>query len=149
MHVIAAAMMQATPHARALGLEVTALERARARGRAPYRADLIGDPETGVIAGGVVTAFLDNLCGVAVMAALEKPTSIATLDLRIDYMRPALVGRDVLAEAHCHRITRSIAFVRAVAFEDTPDDPIAAATAAFMLSSDGGRRAGANRKPPP
>jgi uncharacterized protein (TIGR00369 family) len=148
IRVIADAMMQGAPHGRALGLTILSVERARARGLVPYRADLIGDPETGVIAGGVITAFLDNLCGVAVMAALEHPTSIATLDLRIDYMRAAIVGRDVLADAHCFRLTRSIAFVRAVAFECAPDDPIATATATFMLSSDGSRRAGANRAAP-
>lgn len=148
VRVVAEAMMQGAPHARALGLKIVSVERARARGQVAYRPDLVGDPETGVIAGGVITAFLDNLCGVAVMAALEQLTSIATLDLRIDYMRPAEVGRDVFADAHCFRLTRSIAFVRAVAFEDGPDDPIATATATFMLSSDGARRAGANRAAP-
>jgi uncharacterized protein (TIGR00369 family) len=148
MRTIAKAMMQGTPHARALGLEVTAIDRARASGKVAYRPDLIGDPDTGVIAGGVVTAFLDNLCGVAVMAALDQPTSIATLDLRIDYMRPATPGQDLLAAAHCYKVTRTIAFVRATAYEASVEDPIATATAAFALSSDGGRKPGSNRRPP-
>ncbi|MGE0047015.1 MAG: PaaI family thioesterase, partial [Hyphomonadaceae bacterium] len=94
-------MMQFTPHARALGLRITGVSAGKAEGLAPYRDDLVGDPDTGVIAGGVIIAFLDHLSGVAAMTALGTPTPIATLDLRIDYMRPATPGRDVKAQAHC------------------------------------------------
>lgn len=141
-----AAMMQFTPQARALGLEVTRVDAARAWGRAPYRGELVGDPDTGVIAGGVVTTFLDQLCGVAAVSALGAPTSVATIDLRIDYMRPAEPGRDLLAEAHCYKVTRHVAFVRASAYEENVDDPVAHAVAAFMLDSSAGRAPGANLK---
>ena len=141
-------MLRATPWTLALGTRLVEVTPARARLVAPYRADLIGDAETGVIAGGVISALLDQGCGAAVMAAMREHQSIATLDLRIDYMRGAIPGRDIIAEAHCYKLTRSVAFVRAVAFEDTPDDPVANATAAFMLASDGGRRPGANYKAP-
>ena len=116
--------------------------------RIPYRAELVGEPDTGVLAGGVVTTLLDMACGWASLAALKVPTSIATLDLRIDYMRPAEPGRDLLATAHCYKLTRSIAFVRAVAYDQDPSDPVAAAQAAFMLDSNAGRPAGANLEPP-
>lgn len=139
-----AAMMQFTPQARALGIEVTKLAAGRVWGRVPYRQDLIGDPESGVIAGGVVTTLLDQLCGVAAVLAMTEPTSVATIDLRIDYMRPAEPPRDVLAEAHCYKLTRNVAFVRAVAFEDDPDHPIAHAVATFMVNSSAGRGVGAN-----
>ena len=141
-------MLSATPWTLALGTSLVSVGPSRARLIAPYRADLIGDGETGVIAGGVITALLDQGCGAAVMAAMTERQSIATLDLRIDYMRGAVPGRDIIAEAHCYKITRSVAFVRAVAFEDDPEDPIANATAAFMIASDGGRRPGSNRKAP-
>ncbi len=138
------AMLQFTPHARALGIEVTRLERARAWGKAPYRPELVGDPDTGVIAGGVLTTFLDQLCGAAALAALDTPAIIATIDLRIDYMRPAQPGRDILAEAHCYKAGKSVAFVRAAAYEDDPDNPIAHAVTAYMINSNAGRRPGAN-----
>lgn len=138
------AMIQFTPQARALGAEITKLEPARVWGRVPYRDDLVGDPETGVIAGGVLTTFLDQLCGTAAVAAMDAPTTVATIDLRIDYMRPAEPGRDVLAEAHCYKLGRNIAFVRGVAYEDTPDDPIAHVACAFMVNSGAGRKFGAN-----
>jgi uncharacterized protein (TIGR00369 family) len=135
------------PQARALGLEITRVERARAWGRAPFREDLVGDPDHGVIAGGVVTTLLDQLCGAAAVAALEAPLTVATIDLRIDYMRPAAKGRDILADAHCYKLARSVAFVRAIAYEDSADDPVAHATAAFMLNSSAGRGPGANLAP--
>lgn len=138
------AMVQWTPHGRALGLELTRVEPGRVWGRAPYRADLVGDPGTGVIAGGVVTSFLDQLCGMAAVAAMRSPGPLATIDIRIDYLRAAQPGRDVLAEARCTKIGRNIAFVRAVAYEDTPDDPIANATSTFMVNIEAQRKAGAN-----
>lgn len=124
-----------TPHAVAIGFEVASIARARAVGRIAYREDLIGDPETGVIAGGVIIAALDQICGMAAMAALDELTPVATLDLRIDYMRAATPGRTITLSAHCYKLTRSIAFVRALAFEDEEGDPIANATSAFMLTA--------------
>ena len=69
---------------------------------------------------------------------------IATLDLRVDYMRAAVPGRDLLAEARCYRLTRTLGFVRAWAFEDDPADPVAAAQSAYVISAEGDHRAGAN-----
>ena len=145
--LIAQAMNEGTPQAKALGFTTLEIGGGVAILKVPYRPEIVGDPETGVIAGGVVTTLLDHASGQAVHAAMTTWTSIATLDLRIDYMRPAQPGRDVLARAHCYKLTRSVAFVRAVAYEDDPDDPVAAAQAAFMLDSSAGRKAGANLKP--
>jgi uncharacterized protein (TIGR00369 family) len=132
-----------TPQAQALGVIVVSTS-PDVVVRIPYREDLVGDPDTGVIAGGVVTTLLDHTCGRAVGHALDEPTSIATLDLRIDYMRPATPGMDIYATAHAYKITRSIAFVRALAYDADPSDPVAAAQGTFMLDSNAGRTAGAN-----
>lgn len=133
-----------SPHGRALGITSVSIGGDGVTLKAPYRAELVGDPDTGVLAGGVVTALLDHACGQAVWAAGAANGSIATLDLRIDYMRGAEPGRDLLARAHCYKITRSVAFVRAVAFEHDPEDPVATAQAAFMLDANAGRGPGAN-----
>ena len=137
----------ALPQGRALGLQILHSAEGASRLSVPYREDLVGDPATGVIAGGVVTTLLDSACGHAVASSLSEPTSIATLDLRIDYMRRAKPGLAVTAEAHVYKLTRSIAFVRAIAHDGDPADPVAAAQAAFMLDSDAGRGVGANLKP--
>jgi uncharacterized protein (TIGR00369 family) len=148
MRQVAHGMNQGSPQARALGFETVSLEHATAVMKAPYDKKLIGDPDTGVIAGGVVTTLLDHCCGQAAHAALDSFKYIATLDLRIDYMRAAEPGKDIFAKAHCFKVTRSVAFVRAVAYDDDPEDPVAAATAAFMLDSSAGKKPGANYKPP-
>src|SRR3954463_9890849 len=102
----------------------------------PYRPVFVGDTETGVLHGGVVTAMLDESCGMAVQLALNGTSAIATLDLRIDYQKPATPGLDIRAHAVCYRTTRSIAFVRATAYQDSEDDPVATATACFMVGAN-------------
>ena len=134
-------------HTHALGFQYEGLDGDTVRLRVPWRDDLIGDPQTGVIAGGLVTTLLDHVGGLAVWVKSGQFVPIATLDLRVDYMRPALTGRDVIAEAICYRMTHSIAFVRAWAFEDDPADPIAAAQSAYVVDSRAGRGIGANLGP--
>jgi uncharacterized protein (TIGR00369 family) len=115
------------------------LDRA-ARGEAwcslPYRPIFVGDTKTGVLHGGVVTAMLDETCGMAVQLALDGTRATATLDLRIDYQKPATPGLDIKAHSFCYRVTRSIAFVRATAFQESEDDPVATATACFMIGAN-------------
>ena len=139
-------LLHGSPQAHALGLELVSVDPAEAVLKVPYREELIGDPVTRVIAGGVVTTLLDHVCGQAVWAALEAYTTVATLDLRIDYMRAAEPGLDIFARAHCYKLTRSIAFVRATAYDRDPNDPVATAQAAFMLNSSANRAPGSNLK---
>jgi uncharacterized protein (TIGR00369 family) len=126
-------MIDGSPLGCALGFETVRMEHATATLTAPYKPEMVGDPDTGVIAGGVVTALLDHASGQAVFAALGQPASIATLDLRIDYMRAAEPGAAIFAHAHCYKLTHSIGFVRAVAYEHDESDPVATAQATFML----------------
>lgn len=134
-------------HTSALGFRLESVEGDTVRLRTPYRADLVGDPETGVLAGGLVTTMLDHIGGLAVWVALKGFQPIATLDLRVDYMRAARPPEDLIAEAVCYRLTRNVAFVRAWAFETSSDDPVAAAQSAYVLSEAGQHRIGANLKP--
>ncbi|MAP95172.1 MAG: thioesterase [Ponticaulis sp.] len=122
------------PYARTLGFELVSLEPGRAIAKAPYKPETIGDLETGVIHGGVVTALLDNVSGVAVIAGLTEMKSTATLDLRIDYMRPAEVDREIYAEAECYHMTRTVAFTRAWAYHENRDRIIASASGSFALN---------------
>jgi uncharacterized protein (TIGR00369 family) len=124
------------PHARAIGLAVVDAQPGHIWLRVPYADFLVGNPETGVIHGGVITTLLDNGGGAAVMTALDELRAVATLDLRIDYMKPATPGRDILGHCHCHKLTRHVAFVRGTAYHDTPDDPIATAAMTFMVGAN-------------
>jgi uncharacterized protein (TIGR00369 family) len=131
---LGARMAQGTPQAAALGLELVSVEPGVAAMAVPWRPDLVGDPATRVMAGGVITTLLDHVCGLSVTSLTAVPFGLATLDLRIDYMRAAEPGRRVIALARCYKVTRSIAFVRASAFEDDEADPVATAQAAFAFT---------------
>ncbi len=130
-------MLRGLPHARALDLGVISAAGGVAVLTAPYDARLVGDPATGVIHGGVVTSLLDTCCGVAVLTSARDLKSTATLDLRIDYMRPAKPGCAVTARAEVYRAGRTVAFVRATAWDEDEGDPVAAAAGAFMIERTG------------
>lgn len=130
------------PHHLALGIELTDISPASASARLPYQPQFVGNPITGVVHGGVVTTLLDTVGGVAVMTALDAKVTVATLDLRIDYLRPSHANEDIFATVSCYKITTHVAFARGTAFNGDPDDPIAAMSATFALNS---RR---NRRPP-
>jgi uncharacterized protein (TIGR00369 family) len=127
------------PFSQEIGMRLHAAESGVAILSVPYDAHLVGDPETGVLHGGVMTALLDTACGWAVMASPADLRSTATLDLRIDYMRPATPGEAVYARAECYRLTRSVAFARAVAYHDDPQEPVASAQGAFMVERASGQ----------
>ena len=131
------AMVEAVPFNAALRLSCIEFGPGMAKVRLPWREELVGNPETRVLHGGVVTSLIDATCGLAVFMKLANPGRIATLDLRIDYLRPGEAGRDIIARAECYKLTRQVAFVRAVAYHDDPEDPIAVAAATFRLSTPG------------
>ncbi len=132
---IARQFIQALPHSRALGMDVVDVGEGWAEISMPYAPELVGDPETGVIHGGAVSALMDSCGGAAVMAHPQFSGATATLDLRIDYMRAATPGQSIVARAECYHVTRSVAFVRATAMDDDRDNPVAAATGAFTMGT--------------
>ena len=127
--------VDAIPHNRALGMSVLSFERGEAVFTLPYDLKLVGNPDTGVLHGGAITALLDACSGAAVFAALTEWSTIATLDLRIDYLRGGEPGRDIVCRANCYRLTRNVAFTRAVAYHDDETDPIATSMGTFMLGT--------------
>jgi uncharacterized protein (TIGR00369 family) len=134
-------LMGHTPHCRALGIQVVDVGARTATVRLPYREELVGDPVRKVVFGGVITTLLDHASGLAVFVSLSELTSIATLDLRIDYLRAAEPGCDLVGRVECYKMGAQVAFVRGTAWDRTPDDPFASVHATMML--------GANATEPP
>ncbi|MDP6689965.1 MAG: PaaI family thioesterase [Alphaproteobacteria bacterium] len=127
-------MVGPIPHMAAVGLDLISLDDSGAVAKVPNRPEFVGDPDTGVVHGGIVTVLLDSLSGMCIMPLMDEGTMMATLDLRIDYLKPAAPKKDIFAHAHCYKTTRNIAFTRAIAYQDNADDPIANATGSFMLT---------------
>ncbi len=122
-----------SPHAVALGMKATAWTPQAATIELPYHDDLVGDPGSGVIHGGAVSALLDHTSGMAAFAALGGEAPVATLDLRIDYMRPSTPGAALRADAKPRQVMNLIAYVEATAHNGDPNDPVAMAVASFVV----------------
>jgi len=127
-------MIQFAPHNLALGMKFVSFDDGMATVSLPYDEKLVGNPLSGVLAGGAITALMDTTCGSAVFIALREPLRIATLDLRIDYLRPATPKLSVHARAKCFKVTREVAFVRCEAFHpENEEDLVAVANGTFIL----------------
>ena len=125
--------IQALPHSKALGMDLVDLGEGSAEITMPYDDKLIGDPQTGVIHGGAVSALMDTCCGAAVMSHPSNPATTATMDLRIEYLRAATPGQAITTRATCYHVTRSVAFVRATATDEDAENLVATATGTFTL----------------
>jgi len=129
-------MVSHTPHAAYLGMRVIEIGAGFAICKLPYREEIIGDPQRRVVFGGAITTLLDHASGIAVACALEELIPVATIDLRIDYLRAATPGLDLFGRSECYRVTRNVAFARAIAWDRDPADPFASAMGAFMLGAN-------------
>ncbi len=124
------------PHCIELGMQCLRVGPRGGTLKIPYRDDLVGDPGRGVVAGGVITTLLDQSGGVATLCSLPELTAIATIDLRVDYLRAAEPGLDLYAASECYKLTRSVAFVRGKAWDRDPEDPFAHCIGTFMIGAN-------------
>ncbi|HET6789239.1 MAG TPA: hotdog domain-containing protein [Aquabacterium sp.] len=134
------AFLQGIPYARDAGMRVVSIGEGRARVSMDARAEWVGDAARGQLHPGCATVLADTACGVAVGTALNPIVPFATLDLRMDYLRPAQTGAVLECEAHCHRLSRSVAFVRGEVFQQGSEEAVAAVNATFMLGTANARR---------
>lgn len=121
-------------HGRALGLDFRDSGDNWAELGLPWREELVGVPETGVLASGAIVSLIDTASGTSVWVTLDRFLPIMTVDLRLDYLRPAMKGERIIARCECVKLTRRIAFVRGVAHGGDEARPIALSAATFMLN---------------
>jgi len=101
-----------------------------------YDPRLAMNAANGVLASGPVISLIDNASGLSIVAKLKRARPLATLDLRIDYVRAAPPGRAITARATCYKVTKNVAFVRCSAHDGDPDDPVAHSLATFFFTGD-------------
>jgi len=129
--------LSAIRHCQVLGLRLHSADATGLTVLLPYSVEIVGDPNSGVIHGGVLTTLMDTACGMATLCVLPEFEVCPTLDLRIDYMHPAAPHKDVYGFAECYRVTRDIIFARGFAYQDDPEQPIAHVVGTFMRMGKG------------
>lgn len=121
-------------HGRALGLEYRQSAANWIELALPWREELVGIEEEGILASGAIVSLLDTCGGACVWLALGRFQPIATIDLRLDYLRPALKGETIVARCECYKLTRQVAFFRGTAHGGDEGRPVAHATGTYMLN---------------
>jgi uncharacterized protein (TIGR00369 family) len=105
-------------------MRVEALEQGFAKISIPFVEHLIGDPMRPALHGGVVSTLLDTTGGIAAFTAVRPGDLLSTVDLRVDYLRPAAL-RDVVAEGRVIRLGNRVAVCDVMAYQDDPEKPVA------------------------
>jgi len=123
----------ALPFCTALNMRIDQTGEAMAEISMPYDPAIIGDPDTGVVHGGAVFALMDTCAGAAIFMHPDSTMSTATIDLRVDYMRSATPGQRITCRAEVFKATRSVAFLRATAWDEDRENAVATATGAFTF----------------
>lgn len=100
----------------------------------PYAEKLVGVAASGVLASGPLISLMDMAASLAVWMKLGRFRAQATLDLRVDYLRPAAPGRTIVARSECYGVTRSVGFARGMAHDGAASDPVAHVAATFMFT---------------
>jgi uncharacterized protein (TIGR00369 family) len=99
-----------------------------------YAEKLVGVRETGVLASGPIVSLMDMATSMAIWVRLGRFRHQATLDMRVDYLRPATPGRRIHGRGECYRVTKSVGFVRGLAHDGDAADPVAHVTGSFMFT---------------
>ena len=127
-------MARKVGHGQALGLEFRQSGPNWVELALPWKEQLVGVSETGILASGAIVSLLDTCGGASVWQTLDKFLPSVTIDLRLDYLRPALKGETVIARCQVDKMTRQIAFVSGVAHTGDDSRPVARAVGTFMLN---------------
>jgi len=128
------ALMRSVGHGRALGLDYRASGENWVELALPWREELVGVPASGILASGAIVSLADTVGGASIWMALGHFQPIVTIDLRLDYLRPAVRNETVIARCECYKLTQSIGFMRGIAHGGDEQRPIAHATGTFMLN---------------
>jgi len=77
---------------------------------------------------------MDMATSLAIWVRLGRFRHQATLDLRVDYLRPAVPGQTLVGRGECYAVTRSVGFVRGTAHDGDEANPVAHVGGTFMFT---------------
>lgn len=100
-----------------------------------YKEALVSDPATGILASGPIFTVMDMVTSISIWLTTGHFQPQATLDLRVDYLRPATPGKTVIGHGECYHLTRSVAFVRGHAHDGDPQKPIAHVAGTYFFTA--------------
>ncbi len=126
-------VLDAIPYARFLGMDVRETDDGGFLSVLPFDDMLIGNPMLPAIHGGVTGAFLENTAIVTLLWERDITTMPKTINITVEYLRSGR-PRDTFAAGSLTRQGRRVATVRTEAWQDDPAQPIAVATAHFLLA---------------
>lgn len=119
----------------AFGIEVVMVADARAEMMMPF-SDALADGY-GALHRGTLVTLLDTTCGLAIFSALRSLRPIATIDLRVDYLRAVPAGRGLRAVVECIGWTDSVAFITGRGYALDDETPLATVTGSFAIDTLG------------
>jgi uncharacterized protein (TIGR00369 family) len=101
----------------------------------PYDARLARDVASGILASGPIFTLMDMATSISIWLRTGFIQPQATLDLRVDYLRPAEPGRTIIGHGECYHVTRSIAFIRGIAHDGDADRPVAHVAGTYFFTA--------------
>lgn len=128
------AFIDRVKHSARLGMTVVNTFERGVRVRLPWQEKLVGNPESGVIHGGAIFAFMDQAGGLANTCTTFPEFEITpTIDMRVDHLRAPAKDSAILCDAMCYRLSSQVAFVRMTVFEENSSEgPVATGLATYM-----------------
>ncbi|PSF11436.1 PaaI family thioesterase [Marinobacter shengliensis] len=135
------------PHGRDLGMQVVSVDQGQVCMRLTPQSWMFAQEDTNEICTSVLYSLADSAGGLAVFAGVLELMPIATLDLRMDYLRPVSGDRALLAVATCRHLTNEVAFIHCDILSEGNRELLATANATFMRNTPGQQfRAGILKK---
>ncbi len=128
-------MMSKNGHNALIGVEYHAHGDDWCELKLPYNAQLASDASTGIMASGPILTMMDMVTSMSIWLRAGKFQPQATLDLRVDYLRPATPGNTIIGHGECYALTRSIAFIRGFAHDGDPDRTLAHVAGTYMFTA--------------
>ncbi|MCD6060451.1 MAG: hypothetical protein K0R03_343 [Moraxellaceae bacterium] len=123
------------PLFKTMGIDIARIDNGKAEMTMPFSMQL--SDHRGALHRGALVTLLDTTCGLAIFSALQTMRPIATIDLRVDYLRPTPTGVGLRAVVDCVATTATVAFIVGKALAEGQEEPVATVAGSFAIDTMG------------